>query len=68
MPDEPARLEIFKIHLKNKAHNIEDDKLKDAAKMSEGLTGADIENLLNLLALNTLRQSRILKQGESVIN
>lgn len=58
MPDEKARVEIFKIHLKKHANAIEgniDDLARELAKITEGFSGADIEAVCREAAIKGLR-------------
>jgi len=54
-PNLEARIEIFKIHIKNK--RIEKDiDLKDLAKRTEGYSGADISSICNSAVLMAIRE------------
>ena len=57
LPDKNARIEILKVHAKNKilAKNI---TLKYLAKRTPGFSGADLENLLNEAALLAVRRNK----------
>ena len=57
LPDKNARIEILKVHSKNKvlAKNI---TLEYLAKRTPGFSGADLENLLNEAALLAVRRSK----------
>ena len=46
VPDQKGRLEILKVHARNKKLN-EDVDLKEVASRVPGFTGADLANLLN---------------------
>ena len=46
MPDQKGRLEILKVHARNKKIG-EDVDLKEVASRVPGFTGADLANLLN---------------------
>jgi transitional endoplasmic reticulum ATPase len=56
LPDEKARAEIFRVHLRKKpvtpALSIE-----DLAKRSQGYTGADIESVVRTAAMNVVREA-----------
>jgi cell division protease FtsH len=57
VPNSETREEIINIHIKGKphAHSI---NIKDLVEITDGLTGAQIENLLNEAMLNALRYNR----------
>ena len=57
LPDKNARLEILKVHAKNKTldKNI---TLEYLANRTPGFSGADLENLLNEAALLTVRRGK----------
>ena len=57
IPDKNARIEILKVHAKNKilAKNI---TLEYLAKRTPGFSGADLENLLNEAALLAVRRNK----------
>ncbi len=55
MPDEKARLEILKIHTK-KMPLDKDVDLKELAKLTEGFSGADLENLAREAAMMAIRK------------
>ena len=57
LPDKNARMEILKVHAKNKVldKNI---TLEYLAKRTPGFSGADLENLLNEAALLTVRRNK----------
>lgn len=55
-PDQKARLEILKVHAKNKPLGKDVD-LSVIAKTTYGFTGADLENLLNEAALLAAREN-----------
>lgn len=57
MPTTKARVEILKIHAKNKPL-AEDVNLEKVAKSTPGFSGADLENLLNEASLYTAREKR----------
>ncbi|MBI4302112.1 MAG: CDC48 family AAA ATPase [Chloroflexi bacterium] len=55
VPDEKARLEIFKIHTKDKPL-AKDVDLKNLAKITEGMTGADIEGICRRASMLAIRE------------
>lgn len=57
LPDVKGREEIIKVHAKNKPFS-EDVDFKRIARLTSGLAGADIENVLNEAALLTARDNR----------
>ncbi|MBE7076384.1 MAG: ATP-dependent zinc metalloprotease FtsH [Clostridiales bacterium] len=57
LPDVKGREEIIKVHAKNKPLS-EDVDIKRIARLTSGLAGADIENVLNEAALLTARDGR----------
>jgi len=54
-PDEQTRLEIFRIHTKNKPLSEEVD-LKELAKQTDGRTGSDIEFIARKASMFAVRQ------------
>lgn len=59
LPTTDERKEIIKIHLKNKANSISEVILQRAAEVTIGLAGAELENIINLATLQTIRKARI---------
>jgi len=57
-PDAITRRSIFNIHIKGKPYD-KSIKIEELIESSEGLTGAQIENLLNEAMLNALRENRV---------
>jgi len=57
LPDVKGREQILKVHVKNKklAENLD---LKDIAKRTPGMSGADLENLMNESAILTARRNK----------
>lgn len=54
-PDVNGRIEILKVHSRNKKLS-EDVKLEDIAKITPGFVGADLENLINEAAILAARR------------
>jgi ATP-dependent Zn protease len=59
LPNALARFKILKIHLKDKNNKIDEKSLMNAAFALDGCSGADIENLINLAALQAVRVSNM---------
>ena len=57
LPDKNARIEILKVHAKNKVLSKE-VTLENLAKRTPGFSGADLENLLNEAALLAVRRNK----------
>ncbi len=56
LPDEKSRYEILKVHTR-KMPLDKDVDLKEWAKLTEGFTGADLENLVREAGMNALREN-----------
>ena len=57
LPDKNARVEILKVHAKNKIL-AKEVTLENLAKRTPGFSGADLENLLNEAALLAVRRNK----------
>ncbi|TLD99482.1 AAA family ATPase [Helicobacter trogontum] len=55
LPDLNERIEILKVHLRNRAHMLD---LHETAKLCVGFSGANIASLVNEAAINALRHNR----------
>jgi ATP-dependent Zn protease len=51
LPNLDDRKEIVKIHLKNKSNQVNEEDVQKVAQLTEGMSGAEIENIVNLAAL-----------------
>jgi cell division protease FtsH len=58
MPDSDTREAIINLHLTGKPYNYFTINVKDLVDITSGLSGAQIENLLNEAMLNALRENR----------
>lgn len=56
LPDQEAREEIIRINLKERPHTLDGDSIRRLAERLEGWTGADIEALLDQVALECYRR------------
>ena len=62
MPDTTTRRHILEIHMRGKPHNATSIKLDDLVDQTVGLSGAQIENLLNEAMLHSLRRNNRVMQ------
>ena len=67
MPDREARLEIFKVHTK-RMPLAKDVKLEELAELTEGYTGAEIENVVREAGMNAIRANRNEVTREDFLN
>ena len=76
LPNLEDRKEIVKIHLKNvsikiiyplyqKSNQVNEEDVQKVAQLTEGMSGAEIENIVNLAALQSVRKSVQTKQKNS---
>lgn len=56
LPDEPARLQMFKLHIGNTPHTLSQDNFKQLAKRSDGFSGADISVLVRDALMQPVRK------------
>lgn len=61
-PDSKTREAIIRIHLRGKPYDVERINVKDLVDMTTGLSGSQIENLLNEAMLNALRENRYIME------
>jgi len=58
LPDSITREAILNLHIKGKPYNTNTINIQDLVDFTSGLSGAQIENLLNEAMLNALRNNR----------
>lgn len=56
LPEEQARMVMFKIHLGNTAHILTEENLKQLAKNTEGYSGADISIIVRDALMQPVRK------------
>ncbi|XP_070508561.1 vacuolar protein sorting-associated protein 4 [Chironomus tepperi] len=56
LPEEPARMVMFKIHLGSTAHTLTEENLKQLAKNTEGYSGADISIIVRDALMQPVRK------------
>ena len=56
LPEEHARLTMFKIHLGNTAHVLTEENLKQLAKQTEKYSGADIQIIVRDALMQPVRK------------
>ncbi|XP_058127842.1 vacuolar protein sorting-associated protein 4-like [Anopheles ziemanni] len=56
LPDEHARLVMFKIHLGNTAHSLTEDNLRELAAKTEGFSGSDISIVVRDALMQPVRK------------
>lgn len=63
-PDVHERFKIIEINLRNKPHLVGIQQMGKIATMMENCSGADIENVINLAAMQAIRISKMNGRGE----
>ena len=66
LPDSKTREAILTIHLKGKPYDCEKIIIQDLVELTSGLSGAQIENLVNEAMLNALRSDREIFTEEDI--
>ncbi|XP_077562725.1 vacuolar protein sorting 4 [Haemaphysalis longicornis] len=56
LPEEPARMHMFKLHIGNTPHMLTEEDFKQLAKRSEGFSGADISVLVRDALMQPVRK------------
>jgi transitional endoplasmic reticulum ATPase len=64
LPDESARVEIIKLQLKNRVHNLTENDLQEIANKLDGYSGADIEGIIENAAFMAFerKNNKIMKE------
>lgn len=58
LPNALERKQILAIHLRNKNNSLNEMDIAKAATFLDGCSGAEIENLVNLIALQSVRKHK----------
>ena len=66
LPDSVTRESILSIHLEGKPYNKNTIYIKDLVDLTAGLSGAQIENLLNEAMLNSLRNNNAIMEYKDI--
>lgn len=56
LPEEPARMHMFKLHIGNTPHTLTEEDFKQLAKRSDGFSGADISVLVRDALMQPVRK------------
>ena len=56
LPEEPARVHMFKLHLGNTSHTLTDEDFKTLAGETDGYSGADISIIVRDALMQPVRQ------------
>ena len=67
-PDSKTREAILKIHLRGKPYEKYGVSIEGLVDLTQGLSGAQIENLLNEAMLNALRENREIMSMRDIDN
>lgn len=68
LPEEHARLTIFKIHIGNTPHNLNEEDFKELAHKTEGFSGADISVLVRDALMQPVRKVQTATHFKKVKN
>lgn len=60
-------MEILKIHLRNKRNKVSEEDLGKVAQLTDGFSGAELENLVNLAALKGVKDAVHSKKREFIL-
>lgn len=63
LPTPLERAQILKIHLANKSHSLQQLDISKAATLMDGWSGAEIENVVNLAAIDSIRSMRLSEES-----
>lgn len=56
LPEEPARMHMFKLHIGNTPHSLTEEDFKQLAKRADGFSGADISVLVRDALMQPVRK------------
>jgi vacuolar protein-sorting-associated protein 4 len=68
LPEEHARVVMFKIHLGNTAHTLTEDDMRILATNSEGYSGADISIVVRDALMQPVRKVQTATHFKVIIN
>lgn len=67
LPDKKAREEIFRIHLSKQNANFNDNDISLFAEVTEGYSGAEIEQAVKTAAFEALAEQRPIVQHDLMV-
>lgn len=67
LPEEPARSQMFRLHLGNTPHSLSDADLRQLAKKTEGYSGADISVIVRDALMQPVRKVQSATHFKKVI-
>lgn len=66
-PDVKERIEIFKLHLRNRQHRLEENFIGEIAARCDGMTGADVAGIINEACYISLRTDGVEILSEHIL-
>ncbi|MGH0115763.1 UNVERIFIED_CONTAM: hypothetical protein FKN15_046948 [Acipenser sinensis] len=66
LPEEPARAQMFRLHLGNTPRNLSEADLRELAKKTQGYSGADISVIVRDALMQPVRKMLILKKKNQI--
>ena len=58
LPNYQERIEILKVHLRSRTNEVSGDTVRRTATLTEGFSGAELENIVNEAAFAAIRRSQ----------